>query len=364
MKERKTEAYWVEKSQRWQIKVQDDGERKTFYSSSPGKKGKIEAEKKADRWILDRRCGDNVRFGRLWEGFIADVEKTKSRTRYLGHDSRGRNHILPLLEHRRVATLTRQDWQTVINTAAEKGLAYKTLCNLADTIKSVYKYAFLRNIQLPPTDFLEIPKNAPKGKRIILQPDGIRTLLTVGYITHYGRRVPCHYIYAWRFYLITGLRRGELCGLKKSYRQGDHLVAKNPVNYLGEVTEGKTKNAEREMVLTPQAQAILDDQEAMLKRRGIESEWIFPDEHGEMSNPNRVYRLWRTYRKQHGIPCSIHELRHTFFSVCKEVPPELIKLVGGHSEAMDTFGVYGHRVDGELERAAELISESFERVGA
>ena len=45
---RKNEAIWIEKSQRWQIKVQKDGVRRAFYSFTPSKRGKIEAEKKAD----------------------------------------------------------------------------------------------------------------------------------------------------------------------------------------------------------------------------------------------------------------------------------------------------------------------------
>ena len=51
MAERKNEAQWIESRQRWQIKVQVDDKRKTFTSYTPGRKGKVEAERKADRWI-------------------------------------------------------------------------------------------------------------------------------------------------------------------------------------------------------------------------------------------------------------------------------------------------------------------------
>ena len=54
-----------------------------------------------------------------------------------------------------------------------------------------------------------------------------------------------------------------------------------------------------------------------------------------------------------------YELRHTFFSVNKEVPKELVKMVGGHSDEFDTFGTYGHRLEGELTRAAELINDAY-----
>ena len=40
-------AQWMEKYNRWQIKVQKDGVRKTFYSSKPGRTGQREANAKA-----------------------------------------------------------------------------------------------------------------------------------------------------------------------------------------------------------------------------------------------------------------------------------------------------------------------------
>ena len=51
MSERKNEAVWTESRKRWQINVQVDGVRKTFTSSFPGRRGKADAERKADRWL-------------------------------------------------------------------------------------------------------------------------------------------------------------------------------------------------------------------------------------------------------------------------------------------------------------------------
>lgn len=61
---RSAEAIWVEARNRWQINVQKDGKRKNFTSSLPGRKGKHEAELKADEWLEsqteDRRFGSAV----------------------------------------------------------------------------------------------------------------------------------------------------------------------------------------------------------------------------------------------------------------------------------------------------------------
>ena len=51
MSKRINTAVWQEKYKRWQINVQKDGIRKSFYSSTPGRTGQREANKKADQWL-------------------------------------------------------------------------------------------------------------------------------------------------------------------------------------------------------------------------------------------------------------------------------------------------------------------------
>lgn len=51
MGKRVNTAVWLEKQQRWQIKVQKDGVRRTFTSSKPGRTGQREVNRKADAWL-------------------------------------------------------------------------------------------------------------------------------------------------------------------------------------------------------------------------------------------------------------------------------------------------------------------------
>ena len=73
---RNTEARWIESRERWQVSVTgEDGERKTFVSSKPGRKGKLEAERKADDW-LESGDTDRMRLSDAWERFIAYKKTT------------------------------------------------------------------------------------------------------------------------------------------------------------------------------------------------------------------------------------------------------------------------------------------------
>lgn len=78
MSNRKTEASWVESRQRWQINVQRNGQRRTFTSSVQGKRGKIEAEQKADVWLEDRTTGENTKLSVVASGYLEHVEAATS----------------------------------------------------------------------------------------------------------------------------------------------------------------------------------------------------------------------------------------------------------------------------------------------
>ena len=61
MSTRTNTAAWDEKRGHWRISVQKDGERKNFYSSTPGRTGQREANKKADRWLEGRQIERRLR---------------------------------------------------------------------------------------------------------------------------------------------------------------------------------------------------------------------------------------------------------------------------------------------------------------
>ena len=53
MSKRVNTAIWDAKYKRWKINVQKNGQRRTFYSSIAGIKGRREANAKADAWLDD-----------------------------------------------------------------------------------------------------------------------------------------------------------------------------------------------------------------------------------------------------------------------------------------------------------------------
>ena len=70
------------------------------------------------------------------------------------------------------------------------------------------------------------------------------------------------YINAYRFQLLTGLRPGELLGLRWADIKGGTVYISRAVNILGEETQGKNQNAIRAFALSERARAVLDEQRA------------------------------------------------------------------------------------------------------
>jgi integrase len=355
---RRAEATWIESRSRWQINVQRDGKRKTFTSSTPGRKGKHEAEGKADDW-LEAGQPDDIRFDRAWAQYLDHLAKTTGTQNYKDADSIGRTWLLASLGQKKLSRIRLDDLQEIISSAGEKGRSKRTCKNIKDKINAFARYAADQRWEFSadPTK-IKLPTQAQTAKRTIIQPEQLRTLFAEDTITRKGTPFHAYYIYAFRLMVSIGCRSGELCGLRNEDCDGEYITIRRSINKLREITPGKTENAQRRIYLPEHAKEILAKQKAMLESLGIKSHYLFPQEDGSPSFPNHIWNHWRTYIAQHGIDCSIHELRHTFVSMMTtNLPAYMLKSVVGHSENFDTDGVYSHELQGDKKRAAKIIDE-------
>lgn len=345
-------AVWHEKYHRWQIKVQKDGVRKTFYSTHPGRTGQRECHKKADEWLDDGIVGDE-KVSKLYDLWLQEVRDTTGDTNYIDYESKGRIWIKPAIGNKKISTVTEQDLQNIINAAYKMKRAEKTIKNIRGTIIQFLKFCRKCKVTTLFPENLKIPKIVKKEKKIMNIND-IKEIFIISDEEEF-------YIHAFQFILATGLRRGELLALQtKRDWIGNTIHIRESINRLDHITSGKNDNANREFILSDTAMNVLLDQMNLLARKNIKSKYIFPNMHGERIRANGLYDVWCRICRNHGIEhVSIHELRHTFISMCKDVPLHLLKLQVGHSPSMDTFGQYGHMVEGEMELTAQKIGDTF-----
>lgn len=364
MRERKTEASWVESRKRWQINVQVDGTRRTFTSSTPGRRGKLQAERKADQWLEDAASADNARVGTLLGQYEKHLTATKSKSHAGQYAGFIRLYIRPVIENKRICKLNEGDLQDVIDTAyASRGLSDKTLRDIRACIMSFMKWCRTHGKTRLYPESLVIPGGARKSEKHVLQPDSVTTLFASCMTTRRNKPVEDFYINAYRFSVLTGLRPGELRGLVKEDVKGNRLTVRRSINIHDETTQGKNNNARRTFQLTDRALEVLEAQKDYLKRSGLISPHLFPAPDGGQLDHDHFYRCWRRYCRANEIPeISLYELRHTYVSINKEMPAGLKKMVVGHSLDMDTEGVYGHEMAGDMAKAAAYTAQAFDEI--
>lgn len=352
MGKRTNTARWTGKM--WRIDVQQDGKRKSFYSSTPGRTGQREANAKADAWLDDgiaARAPRVAAAGVLW---LHEVELTTCTTNYRPTESRWRNWIVPAIGARRVNQLTDQDLQEIINTAYAAGRSRKVLKLLAADLRAFCKYCRKARLSAYIPEELKIPAGARYKGKTILQPSDLVKLFRVDTTTYRGQIVEDEYINAYRFQVLTGLRPGEMIGLDWSDIRGYMVNVCRSVNVRGEQTQGKNENAVRSFQLSALARRVLDDQQAATGGRGS----VF-----RITNEQHYYKHWKIYCATNGLtPCSPYELRHTFVSVVKTLPAGEVKALVGHSADMDTFGVYSHTLTGDAAHTAQAVNGVFLQV--
>ena len=171
----------------------------------------------------------------------------------------------------------------------------------------------------------------------------------------------------WRdfFYteLTTGLRRGEICGLKWS--DFDEAEGKLNINRSievknGIITEGETKTGKgkRSFYLPLSTANILKER----KKKAI-NEWIFNDplRPDFPVAPPAAYRKMKLLLRNAGLPnIRFHDLRHTFatHALTSGVDAKTLSGILGHTNTSFTLDTYTH-VTTDMQQRASVIVGSF-----
>ena len=115
-------ATWYESQRRWQIKVQKNGIRKTFYSGVTGRAGQRECNAKADAWLDDGVENPNAKLSRLTAEYLENLKLTASTSHYTQYEKYVRLYIGPHIRSARTAPAKRYRLR-LFEEAREKDLA-------------------------------------------------------------------------------------------------------------------------------------------------------------------------------------------------------------------------------------------------
>lgn len=255
-----------------------------------------------DRWLVEYKAG-TVRPGTL-EGY----------RRYIEY------YIKPQLGDKQISLISQQDIQRMYRRLKTEGrihehpemghqLSDSMVRHIHTTLHAALKDAVQAHV-IPrnPTEGTTAPKPNYKPKRI-LTGEELDAFLAVVERDE-----------VWRDFfqteLMTGLRRGEICGLQWSDfdEEGGTLKVCRTLHSQrkGEYTVGETKtNQGMRTIILPHSVTEI------LRRRKADaiSQWIFPDpvKPEDPVDPNAAYRHMKTLLQRAGLPSiRFHDLRHPY----------------------------------------------------
>ena len=287
-----------------------------------------------NRWLTEYKAG-TVRPGTL-----------KSYCCYIEY------YIKPQLGDKQISLISQQDIQRMSRRLKTEGrihehpemnhqLSDSMVRHIHTTLHAALKDAVQAHV-IPrnPTEGTTAPKPNYKPKRILTRAELDAFLAVVEQDE------------VWRDFfqteLMTGLRRGEICGLQWSDFNGDTGTLKVcrtlHSQRKGEYTVGETKTGKgMRTILLPKTVADI------LRRRKADaiSQWIFPDpvKPEDPVDPNAAYRHMKTLLQWAGLPSiRFHDLRHTFATLALEngMDVKTLSAMLGHVSAATTLDIYTH----------------------
>jgi integrase len=318
----------------------------------------------------------------LVDEWLPNCQPPKLRpSTYANYATQVNAHVVPALgdlELQRLVPTHLSAFYRALLTSARRdgqGLAPKTVRNIHAIIhralKDAVRWGYLvRNVAEA--------VDAPNGKSPEMQvwtPEQLRTFLT------HARHDRLHAL--WLLVATTGMRRGELAGLRwidvdltaaRAAPRRPRVVA----NYQVYESEPKTAKGRRSLALDPATVAALGEHHARqaAERAAVGPGWqdtglVFTRPDGSAIHPDLITDWFKRLARSAGLPLiRLHDVRHSYATaaLAAGIPAKVISERLGHATIAITMDTYSHVIPGMDAHAATavanlILGESIQREG-
>lgn len=343
------------------ISQRPDGLYTARYTSKNGRRVQKYFKKLQDcrKWIADAQfseehenviTADNPTVDAWFEYWIENVKSnTVKNTTINTYKEIYKKHIKNVIGDRLMMDIRPLDCQNVLNLAAESSQSTIDIARII--LSQIFEYA-VENMLVsknPITKSVKVSSRKSKKEKEAMTIQEQKIFLN-------GIRNSV-FSAQYRLILQTGLRIGELCGLKWEdidFSEKTLSVNRTIVEVNGEFFENtpKSKSGKRTIPLTSDALDILKKQKKKTGNTKITdiawSGFVFVDETGKPYKRNRYqHEICRICKREGLKDFSNHSLRHTFATRCIEngMDPKTLQKILGHATLSMTMDLYVHVTD-------------------
>ena len=360
---------------RWAASISlEGGKRKTFYGKT--RKAVQEQLKTAlhqqQQGIL--ATGPQQKVEQFLQHWLENVHKQSIRSRtYERYEEIVRLHLVPGIGHHQLQKLSPQHLQSFYTQKLEEGLSTTTVISFHNVLHKALETAVRWNLISRNVCDLVSP---PRRKRFEIQPLSVEQVQQLLATTR-DHRLEALFLLA----LATGMRRGELLGLKWQdiNFQAEMLQirriltrvptkVKKPQGSTYVEAEPKTEKGRRsillpQFVLEALKQHRARQSEARLKA-GVEwqeHDYVFCTSVGTHLHPTRdVLNQLKVLLAKAGLPdIRFHDLRHSSATMLLSmgVHPKIVQEILGHSQISMTMDTYSHVLPTMQKEAMSKLNE-------
>jgi integrase len=312
----------------------------------------------------------NLTVSEYLDRFLEDVqrgsvrESTYSRDKYLIT-----NHVKPALGRVKLKNFGAMHLQRLYREKRDAaGLSASTVQKIHHILHKALAQAVRWDlIARNPSDAVKAPRPTSEEMRP-LSAEEVRKLLEAAH----GDRLEALYVLA----VTTGMRRGELLGLKWSdidLKNGRlsirRALTRTDNGKRVALAEPKTRGSRRNVRLTQRAvEALRSHLERQLAEIEVAGDFyedhglVFTTEAGTPINPSNLrQRSFAPLLKKAGLPhIRFHDLRHTCATLLlsKGVHPKFVQELLGHATIAITLDTYSHVMPGMGDQAATAMDQA------
>jgi integrase len=300
-----------------------------------------------------------------WFDYWIDIKKKTVRPNTVrNYSERYYKNIQKVIGKKLLSEVKPIHCQKIFTNMAEEGYRTSTIYQTRISLFNMFEFAKENDVIInnPCKKSVKSDMGKPSEKKEALSIDVQKRFIEYAEGQSYENQ--------FRFVLQTGLRTGELVGLKWEDIDFENktLKVQRSMEYrysvgVWRIGEPKSKSGYRTIPLTDEAIRILRAQKE--KNRAIKvipMEWaeqVFLSRKGEpVKNSTYDTALFKICDKAEIKRFSMHVLRHTFATRCIEggMMPKTLQKILGHSNIGITMNLYVHITEEEKQREIDLVA--------